>query len=241
MQHIDGSTTAILSWLASVGASGVADVAAACGLGERAVQAKLRTTERDGLTRQVRLLHDAPALHLLTRSGLRAVGRPELGPVAVSAAGAAHQHAVARVAAALAREHGAIHGERELRALERAEGRAIASAELGYTAAGSTALHRPDLVCFEGPRPVAIEVELTVKAPRRLRAIVRAWARSRLVAGVVYYASPHAARAVAAARRSEQAEDLVVVLALDTAGRLPDFDRRALAAPASGRSAVGDR
>jgi hypothetical protein len=64
-----------------------------------------------------------------------------------------------------------------------------------------------------------------VKAPQRLRAIVRAWARSRLVAGVVYYATPHALCAVAAARRSEQADDRVVVAPLEAAGRLPDFDQ----------------
>jgi DNA-binding Lrp family transcriptional regulator len=233
MQINDSPTGQLLGWLASIGAAGGDDIAAACGLGPGAARSRLRRLERDGLVRQVRLLADAPALYLLTRRGLRAAGRPELGLATVSAAGFAHQLAVARVAAALACEHAQIHGERELRALERSRGQSLASAEIGYAADGSLALHRPDLVVWTGSGPVAVEVELTVKAPRRLRAIVRGWARSRRVAGVVYYAAPHAARAVAAACRHEQAEDRVAVLPLERAGRLPDFARSTSSIPSA--------
>jgi hypothetical protein len=215
----------ILAWLASIGAGAAEEVAAACGFGEATARARLRALERAGLARHVRLLHGEPALHLLTRAGLHAAGRPELAPVALSPATFAHQRAVARVAVALTGA-GAIRGERDLRALERAEGRPLASAEVGHAGDGSPALHRPDLVCWTDGGPVAVEVELTVKAPRRLRAIVRGWARCRCVAGVVYYASPAAARAVAAALRSEQAGDRVALLGLDEAGRLPAFARR---------------
>jgi hypothetical protein len=228
MRENDPTTHAILGWLASIGAGGPDEIAVACGLSPTAARSRLRRLERDGLTRHVGLLRGAPALHLLTRDGLRFSGRPELGLVTVSAASFAHQLAVARIAAALGNGHGPIGGERELRALERAEGRPIASAEIGYGPDGSVALHRPDLVCWGGSLPLAIEVELTVKAPLRLRAIIRGWARSRLVAGVVYYASPHAARALAAALRSEQAADRVAILPLDGAGPLPEFDRRAV-------------
>jgi hypothetical protein len=131
-----------------------------------------------------------------------------------------------------------IHGERELRALERTHGRALASAELGYAADGSIALHRPDLVVWSALGPIAVEVELTVKAPRRLRAIVRGWARSRLVAAVVYYASAHAQRALAAACRSEQAEDRIAVMPLDGAGQLADFDRASAAVLVAGRRRI---
>jgi hypothetical protein len=224
MRNDDRHTAAILGWLASIGAAGADDIAAACGLSGSVARSRLRQLEREGLARQLRLLQGTPALHLITRRGLRAAGRPELGPIAVSAASFSHQLAVSRIAAALGHEHGTILSERELRALERAEGRPLASAELGYAADGSTALHRPDLVCWRGPRPVAVEIELTVKAPRRLRWIVRGWARSRLVAGVVYFAPPHVARAVAAARRREQAEERVALLPLDGAEHFPEFD-----------------
>jgi hypothetical protein len=244
----DPCNASILAWLASIGAAGADQVAAACGLSAASARARLRVLERDGLARRERLLHDAPALHLLTRAGLRAAGRPEIDPPAISAAGFAHQLAVAQAAVALGREHGAIAitGERELRALERAEGRPLASAQIGHAADGSAALHRPDLVCWLDPLPVAVEVELTVKAPRRLRAIVRGWARSRLVGGVVYYAPPHVARAVAAALRSEQAAERVALLALEDVGALPtfaprcepDLDARGRRRPAEVRAAL---
>jgi hypothetical protein len=236
MDAYDHSTADILAWLASIGAAGSDEVAAACGIRPALARSRLRRLERDGLVRHLRLLAGAPALHLLTRRGLRAAGRPELAPAAVSAGGFAHQLAVARVAAVLSREHWEVRGERELRALERAQARPLASAELGYAANGSIALHRPDLVVLTASGPVAVEVELSVKAPRRLRAIVRGWARSRLVAGVVYYASPAAARALVAARHSEQAEDRVTVIALDGAGRLPDLGPAPAAVLAAGWS-----
>jgi len=183
----DRSTVAILDWLAAIGAGSAGELAASCGLSQRATGARLRALEGAGLTRSLRLLHGAPALHVLTRRGLRAAGRPELEPVAISASGFAHLLAVARVAVALGNAGHRVSGERELRAWERAEGRPLASAEVGLARDGTVALHRPDLVCWGEGAPVAVEVELTVKAPARLRTIVRGWARSRLVGGVVYY------------------------------------------------------
>jgi hypothetical protein len=68
---------------------------------------------------------------------------------------------------------------------------------------------------------VAIEVELTVKAPERLRAIVRGWARSRAVGGVVYYAAPQARHALERAIERELAAERVAVVPLDHDGALP--------------------
>ena len=228
----------ILRWLATTGAAGDDEVALACGITTGAARARLRALQGDGLARSERLLHGAPALHVLTRAGLRAAGRPELGVVALSASSFAHHLAVGRVAAALTSRGAEVCGERELRVWECAEGRALASAEVGYLRDGSIALHRPDLVCTGAGLPIAIEVELTVKAPERLRAIVRGWARSRVVAGVVYYAAPAAARALARALRSEYAEGRVAVLALERAGELPPFDRRV---PTQAGRSVGRR
>ena len=219
----DRSTVAILDWLAAIGAGSAGELAASCGLSPRATGARLRAMEDAGLTRSLRLLHGAPALHVLTRRGLRAAGRPELDPVAISASGFAHLLAVARVAVALGNAGHRVGGERELRAWERAEGRPLASAEVGLARDGTVALHRPDLVCWGAGAPIAIEVELTVKAPARLRTIVRGWARSRLVGGVVYYATPPATRALRRALRSECAGDRVAVIPLDRAGSLPGF------------------
>ncbi len=223
MHAHDRSNVAILDWLAAIGAGSAGELAASCGLSLRATSARLRAMEDAGLTRSLRLLHGAPALHALTRRGLRAAGRPELDPVAVSASGFAHLLAVARVAVALGDAGHRVGGERELRAWERAEGRPLASAEVGLARDGTVALHRPDLVCWGAGSPIAIEVELTVKAPARLATIVRGWARSRLVGGVVYYATPIATRALTRALRSECAGERVAVLPLDRAGALPDF------------------
>jgi len=219
----DRSTVAMLDWLAAIGAGSAGELAASCGLSPRATGVRLRAMEDAGLTRSLRLLHGALALHVLTRRGLRAAGRPELDPVAVSASGFAHLLAVARVAVALGNAGHRVGGERELRAWERAEGRPLASAEVGLARDGTVALHRPDLVCWGAGAPIAIEVELTVKAPARLRTIVRGWARSRLVGGVVYYATPPATRALRRALRSECAGDRVEVIPLDRVGPVPAF------------------
>ena len=217
---------AILAWLAGLGASGADELAAAFGISGALARARLRALVDDGACRAERLLHGAPPLYLLTRSGLRAAGRAELAVARVSAASAAHQLAVARVAAALRGGCEELHGERELRAWERAAGRPLASAEVGWARDGGVALHRPDLVVRAGDAWIAVEVELTVKAPRRLARIVRGWARSRLVDGVVYYAAPAALRAVRIAIGRESAQDAVVALALERAGELPPFARR---------------
>ena len=65
--------------------------------------------------------------------------------------------------------------------------------------------------------PVAVEVELSVKAARRLEAICRAWARCRLVGEVRYYAPPHVARAVSRAVSVVHADAAIRILSLHDA------------------------
>jgi len=65
-----------------------------------------------------------------------------------------------------------------------------------------------------------VEVELSVKAARRLVAICRGWARARHVSHVYYLAAPAAARAVSRAVRETRAEDRITVLTLDEIGGL---------------------
>jgi hypothetical protein len=62
---------------------------------------------------------------------------------------------------------------------------------------------------------VAVEVELSVKRPRRLEAICRAWARCRLVESVRYYAAPLASHAVARAVDRVGAVDVIEIYSLD--------------------------
>ncbi len=221
----------ILAWIGRIGAAGADEVAARFGLSGARARGRLAACERSGLIEAVRLLHGQPALYVATRAGLRAAGLVELKPCRVSPGGVAHLRAVARAAVALeqALPGTAVVGERELRAWERAAGRPLASAELGLGPDGGYLRHRPDLALWpaprageEGVRAVAVEVELTVKAPPRLRAIVRGWARSRLVSGVVYYAAPGALRALRRAVADEQAEEMVHLLGLDRVGEMPE-------------------
>jgi hypothetical protein len=83
-------------------------------------------------------------------------------------------------------------------------------------------MHRPDLVLLPrsepARRPVAVEVELTIKAPRRLAAICRAWTRSRHVDGVLYLAPPAVERALVRAIGAARAGDCIVVVPLDSFG-----------------------
>jgi hypothetical protein len=148
-----------------------------------------------------------------------------LGPCRVSVSNARHLMACAWVAAALERcyPHQRVLGERELRRDESARGAELASARVGIGPGGRRLLHRPDLVlspCVqEDALPVAVEVELSVKSPRRLAGICQAWARCQCVAGVLYLVSPGVGPAVARAVAEAQASERIVVVGLDALPR----------------------
>jgi hypothetical protein len=187
--------------------------------------ARLARLSRERLLTRRRPLVGEPSLYSITRAGLRRAELPTVEPCRVSAANAAHTIACARVAAALQRcypDHTAI-GERELRRRELCSGRMLASIEV--TSGADRRLHRPDLVLLapvDASPPVAVEIELTVKAPRRLAQICRAWQRARHVAGVVYIAPVDVRRALDRAIASVGGER-IVVLALESL--LPLGDR----------------
>jgi hypothetical protein len=209
----------VVGWIGRLGAASAPDVMAAFGLGRSAVYRRLGLLVGWELLRPVRLLHARPALLVATREGLRFAGLGHLDVCHVGVASANHWARCAQVAVALMRSEPAyrVRSERELRATELARGGAVASAELSRLPDGRPRLRRPDLVL--SPRhtgtPVPIEVELTIKAPRRLEAICRAWARCRLVDGVRYYAPAHVARAVRRAADKVSASDAIDVRSLD--------------------------
>jgi hypothetical protein len=211
---------AIMQWTARLGAVTAEALAHRQGYTVASARARLIAAERDGLMARRHLLAGAPALYSLTRAGLRASGLDGLGPCRVSVANAPHAIACASVAAALERRYPdhRLLGERELRREERDAGAALASARIGIRPDGGPLLHRPDLVLWPtGPdavAPVAVEVELTVKAPRRLLEICRAWARCRCVAGVLYLASPEVERPLARAIEKAGAGERIVVVGL---------------------------
>jgi hypothetical protein len=212
---------AMLRWTARLGAI----TAEALALHERrtlaSARARLAAGERAGLLSCKRVLAGAPALYTVTSAGMRASGLSGLEPCRVSAANAPHTIACAGAAAALecAYPDHRLMGERELRREEREAGGQVASACLGSGPDGGPLLHRPDLVLWpDGPQerlPVAVEVELTVKAPQRLAEICRAWARCHCVAGTLYLVATAVQRPLARAIDRAQADERIVVVALD--------------------------
>jgi hypothetical protein len=184
---------------------------------------RLQAARRAGLLSCARPLHGRPPIYTATPAGLRATGLGGLDPSRVSASNAAHAIECAAVAVRLERAYPdhSVMGERQLRGEERAHGAALASAVLGIRPDGAPLLHRPDLVLWpaettaRGSLPLAVEVELTVKAPQRLLEICRAWARCRCVAGVIYLAAPDVMGPLGRAIAKAQAGERVVLLDLD--------------------------
>lgn len=221
---IHDADDAALLWTARIGAVTVEALACLQGTSLTTAGRRLAAATREKQLSRRHLLVGQPALYTVTAAGMRRSGVRGLKPMHVSVANAPHTIACAHAAAALQRRYPdhRVTGERELRRDERSAGVALASAQLDRARRDQSKLHRPDLVLWPAnaraeadARPIAIEIEIAVKAPRRLAEICRAWARSREVAGVVYLASQPARCALERAIEKAHAEDRIAVLALD--------------------------
>jgi hypothetical protein len=217
----------ILRWTASLGAITAEALALRLRTTPASARARLTVALRRGLLLRDRSLVGQPALYTVTRAGLRACGTRGIDPCRIAPHSAHHLMVCASAAAALERcypDHRLI-GERELRRDEREHGGPLASAQLGALHGGEGRLHRPDLVLWpdasDGGSPVAVEVELTIKAHRRLVEICRAWGRCRAVAGVLYLAPTAVERALSRALAEVRAGEQVVVVPLKA---LPGMD-----------------
>jgi len=216
---------ALVQWTARIGAVSADALAVRDACTAASARARLQGAERARLLSSRRPLAGQPALYTVTRAGLRLSGLPGLDPPRVSAANASHAIACATAAAVLERcypDH-RVQGERALRHDEREHAARLASARLGDGPDGVPRLHRPDLVLWpehpDGGAPIAVEVELTVKAPGRLLGICRAWGRCGCVAGVLYLAAPGVDRALERAIEKAQAHRQIVVLPFDALAR----------------------
>jgi hypothetical protein len=200
----------------TVGAITSPAVATLLGVSRASAQGHLLAARRAGLLRGERPLTTVPTLYTATAAGRRLVGI-DVDPPHVTAANAAHLAAVAGVAATMVGRHTdhEVAGEADLRRREALAGHALASATLP-----GGRLHRPDLVLWPDCNglPVAIEVELTVKAPRRLAEIVLAWARCTRVAGTLYCTTPATQRALARALEQARAHERVLLIPLHALG-----------------------
>jgi hypothetical protein len=207
----------IVEWVGRLGAASAEDVMSRFQMGRSWAYARLSSLVSDQLLVQRRLLYRQSGLYLATAEGLRWQRLQRLGVYRVGPGSFEHARQVAATAAAL---HLALPGwrimsEREIRAEEADRGELGASAKVGALPGGRAALHRPDLALLAPDgRVAAVEVELSVKAPTRLAAICRAWARARHIDTVYYLATPQAGRAVQRATREVRAEDRITVLPL---------------------------
>lgn len=207
----------LVGWVGRVGAAGAEHVMVRFGMGRSWAYARLSRLVADGLLEQKTLLYRQPGLYVASAEGLRWCGLERLGVYRVGPGGFQHAQHAATAAVAL---HQGLAGwevlsEREIRAAESDQDELVASVRVGELPGGRPALHRPDLAVLSPDRcTVAVEVELSVKAPRRLAGICRGYARARHIERVYYLAAPAAARAVARAVAETRAQDRIVVLAL---------------------------
>lgn len=213
----------IVGWLGRVGAAGAEDVMARFGMGRSWAYARLSRLVQDGLLEQRTLLYRQPGLYAASAEGLRWCGLERLGVYRVGPGGFQHAQQVAATAVALHRglPDWEVLSEREIRAAESERGELVGSVRVGELPGGRPALHRPDLAAVSpDARMLVVEVELSVKAPRRLAAICRGYARARHIDRVYYLAATQAAKAVGRAVAETRSEDRISVLALGEAGLL---------------------
>lgn len=209
----------LVRWTASLGAITAEALALRLGITLASARGRLAVARSRGLLLRKRPLVDGPALYTATRAGLRVTSTRGIDPCGIADGGARHLIACAAAAAALERfypDHRLV-GEHELRRDERDSGGPLASAVIGSSAYGVVRRHRPDLVLWPSDpngAPVAVEIELTIKSPRRLVEICRAWARCRLVAGVVYLAPPPVERALERAVTEVRAFEQIAIVPL---------------------------
>lgn len=231
---ITNRDTDVVNWIGRIGAADPNHVMARFGMGRTVAYRRLAVLEDAGLIERSRLLYGQSGLAVATRAGLRLCGLEDLGAARVSPASVAHWQASTTVAVIFERHHGAgsVGGVREIRAAERATGRPVATAPIGATA------HLPDLVLwgpqgYGQPGGIAIEVELTAKAPRRLEQIVRGWRRAvdqGVLTRVVYLGTPEALRAVDRAITATHAQQQIRTAEMPSADVLSHLGRPSAAA-----------
>jgi hypothetical protein len=225
----------IVHWVGRIGAASAEDVMARFEMGRSWAYARLSRLVGDRLLEQKTLLHRRPGLYIATAEGLRWTLQPRLPVYRLSVGGFEHAAELATTAVAIHKELPEWRqlSERELRVLESDGGELIASARVGELPGGRPALHLPDLALIgAGGRALAIEVELSVKAPSRLRTICRGYARARHLDHVYYLAAPAPGRAVRRAIAEVRAENCVTTLPLG------DIETLARLARAAGRDAT---
>lgn len=187
----------------------------ATGVGRTAIYRRTAVLVEAELIERVDLLRSHPSLLRATRDGLRFAG---LGmPVAKVSPGAVDHWLRCTTVALRAAQYFAparVLTEREILMVESIEGRRIASVKVGESR-GIERFHRADIAVLQQEGTIAIEIELTPKAPRRLENLIRAW-RNAIVRGdiarVQYFCEQgQTRRAVERAVANARAGEFVVI------------------------------
>lgn len=203
----------LVDWLARLGACEMRHVQERYGISRSVAYELVARLIEAGLLERLRLLWGEPALLRATRAGIAYCGLA-LSPARLSAHSWRHWSACADAALWIERNWGpeAYISERELVQAEEERQRPLASAQplSSYDDYGR-GLHRPDLVIRSDGGQIAVEVELTAKAPKRLEKIIRGWRRCRLVERTIYICPAGPAyraveRAIMLARAGERVE-----------------------------------
>lgn len=207
----------LVRFVGTHGVVAIEHLMAAAGLGRTAAYARVASCIEAGLLERLTVLRGEPSILRATRAGLRYAGLP-FKVASLSPATVEHSLRCVSMALVLIEEFWPceVLSERQLIAIEQVEGRPVFSAKLGELASGAPRLHRPDLAIVSGDGTIAVEVELSAKAPRRLEALVRAWRRASWVGEVHYYCEPGITRraverAVEKTRAAERVRVLEVV------------------------------
>ena len=191
-----GRDRELVGWIARMGAVGIGQVQERFGVCRSVSYAIVARLVEAGLIERVATLPGDPTLLFATAQGIAYAGLG-LPPARVTPGAVDHWLACADTALWAERRWGqdSLMSERELRFAELEAPKPVASAIVGELPDGRPMLHRPDLVIRDDGRTMAIEVELTPKAPRRLERIVRSWRRARHVDQALYLVSawPHPA------------------------------------------------
>jgi hypothetical protein len=140
-----------------------------------------------GLLERHAILASEPSVLRATQAGLQFAGLA-LPVASISPANVTHTLRCASLAIPTERQRRVLT-EREIVLSEQLEGRRIASVRVGI-AQGKPAYHRADLAIFTEEGTVAVEVELTPKAPARLQKIIAAWYQAPYIHRVEYLCAP---------------------------------------------------
>jgi hypothetical protein len=183
----------LLIYIACQGVVAIDHVMSALVIGRTAAYRRVAHCVEAGLIERLELLRTEPSLLRVTRKGLRYLGLDAMPVAEVTPATAPHWLRCASVARHLYETEFRAHevfSERDIRLAEQMQSDPVASAKVGELPIGGPRYHRPDLAIVLPDATIAVEVELSLKAPRRLEAILRGWRRAHWVAEVRYYAAP---------------------------------------------------